>query len=317
MKKLKRKERIIVDLKLQQFNPLKLKQFDTTELEMVILDNSLNVDLTDLSVYIIFTKPNGTIVMQSTEITKQDNVVNVVLLENCLRLPGKANIEIELKKGTEIVSSFYIPAVIEKSSKENITSDDTPNFIEIFENAVAEEEKRIANETARQNAEETRKDAEAERVTNENNRENAETNRSTAENERIASETNRNASETNRVEAETLRATAENARDTAEQARIEAEEARALAEEERQKNGSYNINIYTMTIEADTELGAEVELPFWYKVGNGSLHQIQFENWVLLKAINVDTEGQYYEVGQDNSLSNKIRLASDAEIKAR
>lgn len=55
---MKRKERIMVDLKLQQFNPLRLKQFDTTELEMVILDDSLNVDLTDLSVYIIFTKPN-------------------------------------------------------------------------------------------------------------------------------------------------------------------------------------------------------------------------------------------------------------------
>jgi len=77
------------------------------------------------------------------------------------------------------------------------------------------------------------------------------------------------------------------------------------------------IHTYIMTVTTDISLGAEVTLPFWYKVGNGSLHQIQFENWVLLKAINVDTEGQYYEVGQDNSLSNKIRLASDAEIKAR
>ncbi len=55
---MKRKEKITVDLKLQQFNPLRLKQFDTTELEMIILDDSLNVDLTNLSVYIIFTKPN-------------------------------------------------------------------------------------------------------------------------------------------------------------------------------------------------------------------------------------------------------------------
>lgn len=58
-------------------------------------------------------------------------------------------------------------------------------------------------------------------------------------------------------------------------------------------------------------------MPFWYKVGNGSLHQIQYENWVLLKAIDDDEQGQYYEVGQANSISNKIRLASDAEIKAR
>lgn len=184
--------------------------------------------------------------MQSTKITKKDNIVNVVLLENCLRLPGKANIEVELKKGTEIVSSFYIPAIIEKSSKENITSDDVPNFIEIFENAATEEEKRIANETARQNVEETRNTAEAERVTNENNRNNAETSRVEAEIERVDSEISRNTSETNREEAE-------NARDIAEQARVEAEAARAAAEEERQKNGSCDMNLYTMTITEDTE----------------------------------------------------------------
>ncbi len=198
--------------------------------------------------------------MQSSQITKKDNIVNAVLLENCLRIPGNANIEVELKKGTEIVSSFYVPVIIEKSSKENITSDDVPNYIEILENASAEEEKRIANEVARQNAEEAREDAEAERATNENSRENAETNRSTAENERIASETARNVSETSRVEAETVRATAENARNTAEQAREESEAARILAEEERQKNGSSNINIYTMVIETDTELRSRSDI---------------------------------------------------------
>lgn len=176
--------------------------------------------------------------MQSSKITKKDNIANVVLLEKCLRLPGKANIEVELKKGTEIVSSFYIPAIIEKSSKENITSDDVPNFIEIFENAATEEEKRIANEAARQSAEETRNTAEAERVTNENNRSNAETNRAEAETERVDSETSRNTSETNREEAETARITAENARNVAEQARAEAEAARVAAEEKRQQSMS-------------------------------------------------------------------------------
>ena len=197
--------------------------------------------------------------MQSSQITKKDNIVNAVLLENCLRIPGNANIEVELKKGTEIVYSFYVPVIIEKSSKENITSDDVPNYIEILENASAEEEKRIANEVARQNAEEARNIAEEDRITNENNRSVAETNRNTAENERIAKEVARNASETNRAESESVR-------ETAEQARVEAEEARVLAEEERQKNGSCNINTYTMTIEEDTSLGVELELPFYYKV---------------------------------------------------
>lgn len=52
------------------------------------------------------------------------------------------------------------------------------------------------------------------------------------------------------------------------------------------------------------------------RFGNDSLYQIQFKNWVLLKAINDDEQGQYYEVGQANSISNKIRLANDAYIKA-
>lgn len=82
-------------------------------------------------------------------------------------------------------------------------------------------------------------------------------------------------------------------------------------------NQTQSMHTYTMTAETDTEKGAEITLPFYYKVGNGSLHQIQFENWVLLKAINVDTEGQYYEVGQAGSVSNKIKLANDAYIKAR
>lgn len=57
-------------------------------------------------------------------------------------------------------------------------------------------------------------------------------------------------------------------------------------------------------------------MPFWYQVGNNSLFQVQYKNWVLLKAVNVDTEGQYYEVGQANTISNKIQLAADAYIKA-
>ena len=89
-----------------------------------------------------------------------------------------------------------------------------------------------------------------------------------------------------------------------------------MAEEERQKNGSYNINIYTMTIEADTELGAEVELPFWYKVGNGSLFQVQYNEYMLLKAIDNDEQGQFYEVGQADNISNKIKLAANAYAKA-
>lgn len=45
------------------------------------------------------------------------------------------------------------------------------------------------------------------------------------------------------------------------------------------------------------------------------MYQIQYENWVLLKAVDNDNQGQYYEVGQAGSISNKIKLASDAQLK--
>lgn len=37
----------------------------------------------------------------------------------------------------------------------------------------------------------------------------------------------------------------------------------------------------------------------------------------MLKAIDNDSQGNYYEVGQANSISNKIKLADDAELKQR
>lgn len=269
---MKRKETITVDLKLKQYNPIVLKQFDTTELELIMLDNSLNVDLSELSIYIIFTKPNGTIVIQNSKITKKDNVINAILKEACLRLPGKANIEVELKKDTEIVSSFYIPVVIEKSSKENIESDNTPNYVEILENASAEEEKRIAAENNRVNAEQARATAEGQRQTAEINRNASEASRNTAEEARETAETNRNTSETSRntaeearQTAETNRSTAENSRVSAEEARVAAEEARVAAEEQRQSI-SNTLKKYRLIITEDTELSAEVTLPCSYKV---------------------------------------------------
>ena len=47
------------------------------------------------------------------------------------------------------------------------------------------------------------------------------------------------------------------------------------------------------------------------------MYQVQYKNWVLLKAVDNDNQGQFYEVGQANELSNKIKLANDAKIKAR
>lgn len=134
---MKRDETITVDLKVKNYDTLRLKQLDTTELTFKVLNNSLQVDLSNLSANLIFTKSNKTVVIQECTINQTENTIKVALLEDCVRISGKAAIEIELKEGAEVVSSFYIDVYIEKTSKEDIKSDNTETYIERFEKAIA------------------------------------------------------------------------------------------------------------------------------------------------------------------------------------
>lgn len=54
-----------------------------------------------------------------------------------LELVGEAKIEVELKEDTDIVSSFSLEVFIEKTSKEDITSDNASIYIEEYEKAIA------------------------------------------------------------------------------------------------------------------------------------------------------------------------------------
>ena len=70
-------------------------------------------------------------------------------MQDCVRTSGKAKIEVEIKEGTDVVSSFYIEAFIEKTSKEDITSDNASIYIEEYERQIAslqeESEELLAN----------------------------------------------------------------------------------------------------------------------------------------------------------------------------
>lgn len=57
---MKREETIIVDLKVKDYDILKLKQLDTTKLTFKILDNSTEVNLSSKNARLIFKKPNRT-----------------------------------------------------------------------------------------------------------------------------------------------------------------------------------------------------------------------------------------------------------------
>jgi hypothetical protein len=134
----KRIENIIIDVKNKQYDEIKLKQMDTTQLVFNLYDNSQEIVLVDLTADVVFTKPNGTIVIQNAVVDATEKTVTVDLLADCVRDYGKGSIEVELKQDDEVLSSFQMDVKIEKTSKENIHSDNTPNYIESMELAVSE-----------------------------------------------------------------------------------------------------------------------------------------------------------------------------------
>ena len=132
---MKRIENLTIDVKNSEYNEIKLKQMDTTRLIIKVLDNSQSMSLIDHTADIIFTKPNGKIIIQDAIIDQQQNII-VDLNEDCLRTYGKAKMEVELKKNSEVLSSFQLIIQIEKTSKENITPENTENYIEYMDKTV-------------------------------------------------------------------------------------------------------------------------------------------------------------------------------------
>lgn len=134
---MKRSEEITIDLKVKDYSTLRLKQLDTTQISFKVLDNSVAVDLTDVTAEVVFTKPDGTIVIQDAEIDTENSLVVVDLLTDCLRQYGSAKIEVDLKETvdseTESFSSFYIDVYIEQTSKENVASSEAELYIEKIE----------------------------------------------------------------------------------------------------------------------------------------------------------------------------------------
>lgn len=133
---MKRIENIKIDVKNKQYDEIKLKQMDTTQLVFNLYDNSQEISLTDLTADVVFTKPNGTIVIQNAIVDSTEQTVTVDLMADCVRDYGKGQIEVELKAEDEVLSSFQLDVKIERTSKENIHSDNTPNYIEYMDNAV-------------------------------------------------------------------------------------------------------------------------------------------------------------------------------------
>lgn len=80
-----------------------------------------------------------------------------------------------------------------------------------------------------------------------------------------------------------------------------------------QKNieDSVEAYIYNLILSADVAAGGEITLPFYYKVGANVLQVYYMGQLLLLSSDDAGTDGHYRELGEVDSISNKIKLTSD------
>ena len=71
------------------------------------------------------------------------------------------------------------------------------------------------------------------------------------------------------------------------------------------------VHTYDLILTANVAAGGEITLPFYYKVGNDSL--IVFYEGLFLKLARDGTKasGSYIEVGEAETISNKIKITDD------
>lgn len=142
---MKREIDVRVDLNVKSYDEILLKQLDTTQLIFDIYQDNKKVELADLSANIIFLKPNGTVVIQEATVDSSENIVVADLKIDCVRSYGRGRIEVELKKDTEVISTFQVDVKIEKTAKDDVKSDDSPNYIEEVENELNDLREKVAN----------------------------------------------------------------------------------------------------------------------------------------------------------------------------
>ena len=68
---------------------------------------------------------------------------------------------------------------------------------------------------------------------------------------------------------------------------------------------------YNLILTANVNAGGEITLPFYYKVGANVLQVYYMGQLLLLSSDDAGTDGHYREVGEADSISNKIKLTSD------
>ena len=68
---------------------------------------------------------------------------------------------------------------------------------------------------------------------------------------------------------------------------------------------------YNLILNENVNAGGEITLPFYYKVGANVLQVYYMGQLLLLSSDDAGTDGHYREVGEADSISNKIKLTTD------
>lgn len=68
---------------------------------------------------------------------------------------------------------------------------------------------------------------------------------------------------------------------------------------------------YNLILNENVAAGGEITLPFKYKVGANVLQVYYMGQLLLLSSDDAGADGHYREVGEANSISNKIKLTTD------
>lgn len=89
-----------------------------------------------------------------------------------------------------------------------------------------------------------------------------------------------------------------------------------LQGETNEKVNNLKPNKYILSITENTETGAEITIPCYYKVGQDVL-DVYIEDERLIKSSDeAGTDGHYQEVGELDSISNKIKITTDWAVEA-
>lgn len=133
--------KIIVNLDTSKENYIvaKCKQNDDLTLEAFIYENGESLDLTNKEITIQALKADGTYIIQSTGITKENNKMLAELIRDFSRVPGTTKIEIVLVESSKqnTTFSFYLE-VVGSVIRGAVQSSNTATILEALDNKIIE-----------------------------------------------------------------------------------------------------------------------------------------------------------------------------------